>query len=149
MLLSHYNIANDDKKVLIGKVFKDSLSQLTLNFLNLLVDKKRINALAKICEEFNSLANKNQGIQEGTVYSSVKLSDDSLQKIKQRIEKENHTTVELINIVDEKLIGGFKVVIKDTVYDNSLKNKIDSLRYELLEGKRWSVWVSNQVKSVL
>ena len=135
-ILSHYNITNEDKKQLLKRIFQDHISLLTLNFIQLLVDKKRINHLEKICDEFNSLANRYRGIEEGVIYSSATLSKEEVVQIQQRVEKERNSRVELINLVDASLIGGFKVVIKDTVYDNSLKNKIDSLRYELLAGKR-------------
>jgi F0F1-type ATP synthase delta subunit len=34
------------------------------------------------------------------------------------------------------LIGGFKVMVGDTVFDSSIKSKLNSLKYELLDGKR-------------
>ena len=36
---------------------------------------------------------------------------------------------------DETLIGGFKVVISDLVIDNSIKNKLESLKNDLVEEK--------------
>ncbi len=133
---AHYNIDVQAKKELLAKVFKDRLSVFTFNFLGLLIDKKRIGDLMRICREFNALANQHQGIQEGVVYSTIRLDASLMTSIKARIEKETNFKIELTNKIDETLIGGFKVIIKDTVYDNSLKNKIDSLKYELLEGKR-------------
>lgn len=136
LLLAHYNISKEDKKILLSRIFKDNVSALTLNFLQLLVDKSRIMYIEKICDEFARLANKHRGIQEGVVYSTSLFAKEEMAKIQSRIEKERNCQIQLINEVDETLIGGFKVVIGDTVYDNSLKNKIDSLRYELLAGKR-------------
>ena len=36
--------------------------------------------------------------------------------------------MELQNIIDERLIGGIKVVVHDHVYDSSLLYKINSLK---------------------
>lgn len=135
-IFSHYNITNQEKKKLLKQIFADQISLLTLNFLQLLVDKKRINHLTKICDEFNALANQYRGIEEGIIYSSILLNQAEMSQIQQRIEQERKSRIELQNLVDASLIGGFKVIIKDTVYDNSLKHKINSLRYELLAGKR-------------
>ncbi|MFA6852321.1 MAG: F0F1 ATP synthase subunit delta, partial [Bacilli bacterium] len=43
--------------------------------------------------------------------------------------------VELVNKIDKSIIGGIKVVIHDRVYDDSLKNKLDSLKSGLLQRK--------------
>lgn len=135
-VISHYNISKEAKKELLNKIFEKQVSELTLNFLGLLIDKNRINQVSKVCDEFNGFANKHLGVEEGIVYSTILLDEEIMTQIKKQIEKANGYKVELKNLIDEKLVGGFKIVIKDRVYDNTLKNKIDSLRYELLEGKR-------------
>ena len=43
--------------------------------------------------------------------------------------------VELSNVIDTSLMGGIKVVVNDTVFDNSIANKVQSLKQELLNGK--------------
>ena len=41
--------------------------------------------------------------------------------------------VELKNQIDESLIGGVKIVIKDRVYDSSIKYKLEQLKSSLIK----------------
>ena len=43
--------------------------------------------------------------------------------------------VELTNSIDPSIIGGIKIVINDTVFDNSVTNRLKSLKQELINGK--------------
>jgi F-type H+-transporting ATPase subunit delta len=64
------------------------------------------------------------------------LTPDELKAISAAVEKASNVQVELVNELDPALLGGVRVVVGATVYDSSIKSKIDSLKYELLEGKR-------------
>ena len=43
--------------------------------------------------------------------------------------------VELSNSIDPSLIGGIKIVVNDTVFDNSVSNRLRALKQELINGK--------------
>ena len=108
---------------------------MILNFLKLLVDKSRFNLSIDIFKEFNSLANDYRGIKEGILYVATSLDEAKVKAIEAKITKKIGKNVELTQIVDESLIGGFKVVISDLVIDNSIKNKLESLKNDLVEEK--------------
>ena len=135
-VLSHFKVSANDKKQLIQEVFVARLSTTVLHFLKLLVDKQRFNQIQSICREFISMVNRKRGIKEGVVFSVTSLTPDELKAISAAVEKASNVQVELVNELDPALLGGVRVVVGDTVYDSSIKSKIDSLKYELLEGKR-------------
>ena len=60
-----------------------------------------------------------------TQYYSVLKKKDILQS--------SIISVELKNIIDPSLIGGVKVVIKDRIYDGSIKHHIDMMKQDLLK----------------
>lgn len=134
-LLNNQFVNKDDKKELLDKVFKNKIDNMILNFLKLLVDKQRFNLTMEIFKEFNSLANEYRGIEEGILYSASKLNEDKIKAIEAKIAKKINKKVELTLMIDESLIGGFKVVISDLVIDNSIKNKLESLKNDLVEEK--------------
>ena len=53
--LKCYAIDNIEKKKLIEKIFKDEVCIEVLHFMFLLIDKKRINYIDRICSSFNSV----------------------------------------------------------------------------------------------
>lgn len=134
-LLTNQFVSKDDKKAMLDKVFKGQIENMILNFLKLLVDKSRFNLSIDIFKEFNSLANDYRGIKEGILYVATSLDEAKVKAIEAKITKKIGKNVELTQIVDESLIGGFKVVISDLVIDNSIKNKLESLKNDLVEEK--------------
>ena len=48
---------------------------------------------------------------------------------------EHKVKVELKNKIDARLIGGYKIVIGDTIFDGSILNRLETLRQELNKGK--------------
>lgn len=134
-LLTNQFVNKDDKKEMLDKIFKGQVDNMILNFLKLLVDKSRFNLTVDIFKEFNSLANDYRGIKEGVLYVANSLDEAKIMAIEAKVTKKIGKKVELTQVVDESLIGGFKVVISDLVIDNSIKNKLESLKNDLVEEK--------------
>jgi F-type H+-transporting ATPase subunit delta len=101
----------------------------------LLIDKKRINYIENICKEFNSACNENRGVLEGIIYTIDELSENQIKKIEDNVSLKMNRKVELTSSIDPSIIGGIKIVVNDTVFDNSVVNRINSLRQELINGK--------------
>jgi F-type H+-transporting ATPase subunit delta len=85
-----------------------------------------------ILDDFNSLANENQDIVEGLIYSAFPLDESTLLKIKNKISQIENHEVDLISKIDPSLIGGVKVVINSHVYDGSIKNQLEKMQINLL-----------------
>ena len=103
-----------------------------LNFLKLLVKKRRVRYIRDIVRSFIGLCNKKLGIEEGIVYTAYPLSDAQIKDIAGAVSKKENKSIVLRQIVDQNLIGGIRVQINDRVYDDSIKNKVEKLRNELL-----------------
>lgn len=129
---NHVSIKDDVKIKLLDNSFKDKLSIYVLNFLKLLIDKRRIKYILSICREFQSLCNDYLGIKEGKLYSAYPLDKDQIFKIEESISNKINSKVKLTLVIDESLIGGIKVIIDNHIYDDSLLYKLEALKEELL-----------------
>lgn len=134
-LFSSWFIELKEKEDIIDKVFNDFKEDIR-NFIKVIVANRRGNELHKILEEYVKISNAELGIEEGIVYSTEKLTKAQIDKIEKKLSEVTKVKVELVNRIDERLIGGIKVVLNDSVYDGSLRNKIESLRKALLKGDR-------------
>lgn len=103
-----------------------------INFIKIIVKHNRVNYLMDILDGFNSLANENQHIVEGLIYSAFPLDESTLLKIKNKISQIENHEVDLISKIDPSLIGGVKVVINSHVYDGSIKNQLEKMQINLL-----------------
>ena len=129
---SHVLISDEDKCKLLDDSFSSSINKYVLNFLKLLVKKRRIRYIRDIVKSFIGLCNKKLGIEEGLVYTPYALSDEQLKDVEKAMSEKENKTIVLRQIIDESLIGGIKVQINTRVYDDSIKNKVEKLRNELL-----------------
>lgn len=107
------------------------------NFIKIIVKNGRANLIIKIFNEFIKKCNELMGIKDGIVYSVRKLSEDEIESIEKGIENKLGYGVELENVIDEKLIGGIKVLVEDKIFDGSIKNKLERLKESLVKGDSW------------
>lgn len=104
------------------------------SFFKVIADNKRFNDIDEICESFITMANEVENIEEGIIYSTISLSKQDIGRVSKAISAKTGRKIELKNEIDEQLIGGIKIVIRDRVYDGTLKNRLGQLHNKLLEG---------------
>ncbi len=127
-------ITNEEKKDFICKVFGNQVDEDLVHFLELLVDKDRMDFVQDILKIYIKKINDELGIKKAIVYSARPLEESDLKRIQAALEKKNDCTVELQNKIDTGLIAGIKVVMENQITDVSMKKKIDSLKESLLKG---------------
>ena len=67
-------------------------------------------------------------IKRGIVYSTIKLTKTQLKGMESKISKMLNANVTLRNVIDENLLGGFKVQVEDYILDDSMKNRLEKLK---------------------
>lgn len=129
-------ISKEEKKDVLKKAYAGSIDEMMLDFLYLLIDKSRFNNVNTILISFNTLCNDLRNIKEGIVYSANPLSENQMSEIEKAMSIKIDADCELINKIDPRLISGFKVEIDNVVVDTSMKNRLLSMKYELLREMR-------------
>jgi len=132
-VLKDPTIGASKKLQIIKSVFDGKISDKTLQLIQLLGQKDRLDLLQDISRSFNELYKKHKGIREATVITAVELTDELKQKIFQKIkELTGSDQIKLTNIVDPSIIGGFILNIDDLRYDASISGKLAKLKSKLL-----------------
>lgn len=129
-VMLHPKVSQMDKKALLDKIFSDK-DVAIINFLKVLIDKRRFKYTEEIVSEFINRYNEYNNIQIATVYSAKKLDEKELNGILEVLEKRTKAKIEIKNIVDKSLIAGIKVKINDEVIDNSIARKLERLKYQV------------------
>ncbi|KJS68508.1 MAG: ATP synthase F0F1 subunit delta [Peptococcaceae bacterium BICA1-7] len=130
-VLYHPRITSEDKKSLLSELLSGKVSQVTLEFLNLLVDRQREQFLSVIVEYYINLANKARNITEAKVTSAVELTAKEQKEMAALLDKITGKKVETSFSVDPSLIGGVVVRIGDRVIDGSIRTRLATLREHL------------------
>jgi len=117
------------KKEFIKKVFAEKLKTEILNFLMLLIDKRRIDLLPEICSEYMLITNRKRNILNMTIISAEPLTESQINDIKEKyMEKHKASSFDVTNRIDKSIIGGVIVRIGDIIYDGSVKGRLEKLK---------------------
>lgn len=115
------------EKTLVG------VDKSIIALIDVIMENNRTDLILDVFESFNSYCNQYRGVSEGLIYSTLKLDQTVIDQIEKKISKIENNKVELKNVIDPSLIGGVKIVIKDHIYDGSIKHSIEMMKKDLLK----------------
>lgn len=115
------------RKMLLAILEKAALSPMVGNFLQLLLDKKRLTDLPDIAETYNHLADSANGIVRARVTSALPLTAEDLTAIGDALGRFTSAKVELTADQDPSLIGGLVAQLGDLTIDGSVRTQIHKL----------------------
>ena len=118
-------IKADKKMSILDKVFAGRISKLVHSFIQLVVKKGRENVLPEIMESYIDQYNDLKGINHVKLTTATPMHQESIDMIMAQIKKK--TPLENVVIetsVDESLIGGYVLELRDYLVDASIKREL-------------------------
>ena len=131
-VLSHPMIPSAKKKQIVSEVFKGRIEDITLNFVKLLIDKRREEIVGSIEQDYVQIANEHRGVVPALITSAYPLTEEEKTALQAKLSKFTGMQVEIEILENPELIGGLIVRIGDTVIDGSIKGYLAALREKLL-----------------
>ena len=123
------------KGVVDNIISKLKLSGMTVSFLRLLVDKKRIDILEDIVICYRHLMDETLKKVRVNVKTAFALSDELKSFISSNLEKTLGKKVDMTVEEDTTLLGGVVIGVGDTLYDGSIKSQLNNMRNLLGEAR--------------
>ena len=128
-------IDDADKKALVRKVFGDALPKHVVNFVLVTIDKRRQRLLREISGQYHALLDEHLG-REHVEVTLARVADE----VTERVIAERLTAVlgkEAIPHfrVRPEIIGGLVVRTKDTIFDGSIRRRLDGMKRHLLHAR--------------
>ncbi len=119
------------KYEVIEHLFKNRIHQITYDFLRLITENRREAHLKMMCLNFNKYFYEHYKIIEATIKTVDKLSEPMRKDFIDMISKSFKAKVNLTEIVDPRIIGGYILTIDDNLYDASIATKLKNIKKEL------------------
>lgn len=129
--MNYPGISAEEKKDVIKKIFEGKICDELLNFMFILVDKRRTGNFERIMKVYKNLVEREEGYSYGTIYSVINLSDDKMAEFEAQTSKLLQTKVKLENEIDPKLIAGVKILVEGKIIDASYKKKFDEMANQM------------------
>ncbi len=120
------------KKIdILEKVLGKNVEKITLSLIRIAVKNGRENFLPGIARVFIHETKEYKGITESVLTTAIKINAKIRQEIIDFISAIFKTKVELTEIADKEIIGGFILRIEDNYIDASVRNKLRKIEKEL------------------
>nr|YP_009399913.1 ATP synthase CF1 subunit delta [Tolypiocladia glomerulata]ARW69732.1 ATP synthase CF1 subunit delta [Tolypiocladia glomerulata] len=120
--------SNINKKSVLKKLFDGQINSFIMNFLLVLVDRRRISFLKSIIEKYLEITYLLESVTIVELYSVVDFSEDQQNDLINKIKLATKSNeIKLISKKDPSLIGGFIIKIGSKVIDASLVGKLNKI----------------------
>lgn len=106
-------------------------SRIVRNFLFVVADHQRTHLLPEIQQTFETVIRQRQGVAEADVTSAAELSGAQKTALQQTLERLTGKKIQAKYSLDPALLGGAVVRIGDTIYDGSVRKRLNHMRARL------------------
>ena len=127
------------KAPVLEHAFKNNVSDLLFNFLNVLNAKDRLTLVRHVAAAYRDLVDERAKRVRVSVRSAVPLTDAQTEQLRQAIGQATGLDPVVAAQVDESLLGGMIVQVGDQVFDSSVRYRIDAIRSHLLARSSYEI----------
>ncbi len=126
----------ENKLALVHKLFGGKVQPVVEQLLVMLINKGRIEYARPIFERFIELAEADQGLHHAHVTTAVVLSQEDQTRVQQALETYTKSRLRLRYTVEPALIAGVRFTMGDLLIDDTVKGKLDRMRFQLQRSTR-------------
>ncbi|HEX8871632.1 MAG TPA: ATP synthase F1 subunit delta [Candidatus Acidoferrum sp.] len=131
-LLANPAVTREAKHGVIEKLTaRLGASRIIRNFLFVIVDNQRTMLLPEIVDSFAKVIRQRQGVAEAAVVSAAELDAAQKTQLQQTLERITGRKIQPKYSLDPALLGGAVVRIGDTIYDGSVRSRLNEMRARL------------------
>lgn len=120
------------KKEMVKLLNQSKIESITLQFLYLVIDKKRESILPEIIQNYQDLYRKEKNIKRVLFKSPSKLDPSFYDALKRQIENSLNAQIELTTEQNPELLGGFVLMVDGKLMDASISNQLKQIQKRLL-----------------
>ena len=131
-LINNTLINYSDKKEILS-IVTSKMNEKTNNLIDLLIANKRLSILYDIAHGFNDIYNQENNIARATVVTATPISDKIKNQVLKKIQTLSNKSVEIENIIDETIIGGFILRYENREYNASFSQRLNKLKTKLIQ----------------
>jgi F-type H+-transporting ATPase subunit delta len=126
-VLFQSRVSVDQKKAVFKDIFFDIYCLKMTKYLELLIERKRINIIHDIHTVFNEIVQVNKNILTAHVRTAKELTPVQEEALRAKLSSATGRNIKLVMEVDPSLIGGISVRLGDKLIDGSIRGYLERL----------------------
>ena len=132
-------VGRDEKIQLLSSALSGQMHELTLNFIILLVRKRREGIAGMVARQMHELLDRQAGRKVAAIAAPMPLERQQLHDLAAQLGERYDAAIVPQTKVTPDLLGGLVVQVGDRYVDASVSGKLEELRRHLLESAdTWS-----------
>ncbi len=148
-LISSPLVSQGKQEQIISEIAKKAkLQELTSNFLGVLVQNRRLNALSAIIKTFDREVSKRSGEVLVRIETASKLSSAEQKDFQAKISDVIGSNVSVETVVSPEILGGMIVTVGSYMVDDSVRRKLERLSSALKQGSNQNNINQTKVKNL-
>lgn len=129
----HPAISYEQKRSVLEELIKRTRPRpTTANFLKVLLQNGRFAELSEVSTQFAQELDRRSGVVTAQVTTARPLPDDAQEALRTRLGQLTGSRVRLQFEVDDELIGGVVTRIGSTLYDGSVRGRLQQIRQRMV-----------------
>jgi F-type H+-transporting ATPase subunit delta len=132
LMLESPVVKTSHKRSSIKLIFGDKINEISLKFLDLVVQNRREGYWKNISRNFLALCRKDQGIVSAKLTLAKSIDELSKKNLNDLLAKSFNAKIEMEEVLDEDIIGGFVLRIEDQQLNASVSYQLNQIKRELL-----------------
>ena len=134
LVLENPTVSTEKRKELLNKIGDALALDVPIrNFLGLLVERNRLDLLDEIVSTYETLLDEKLGVIRARVTSALELDSSQQAEVAARLQALTGKKVRMEVLVDPSLIGGLVAQVGSTIYDGSIRQRLQAFRNNLTQ----------------
>lgn len=126
-LLINPAISKEKRISLAGELLDGRVHKYLSNFVKLMTERSLAGEVPSCFAEYEELYYEKFGIIKVRAESAIELTDAQKEKLQAKLESHTGKRVEIEYVIDNTLLGGMRVLLKDRLFDDSVKMKLKEI----------------------
>ena len=134
-ILETPTISFDEKARLLRDRFT-GIGTMTVNLMSLLIERRLINILPGVLQEYQGLLDASRGIERAEVLTAVPLDDSEKHQLEESLGVITGKMVAITAKVEPGLIGGVVARFGGKLLDGSTRSRLEALKKDISQVRR-------------
>jgi len=132
LLLKSPIVSHFDKLTILQKIFTGKVDAASMSIFEIITKKNREEMLPYIAEDYLRQYEIFKGIQKAYITTVSPLTTSQKADFQKIVADATGKTIEIIEKIDETLIGGYVLQVNDRQIDTSVKTKLNELKVKFM-----------------
>ncbi|MCZ4693556.1 ATP synthase F1 subunit delta [Ancylomarina euxinus] len=125
-------IKTSQKRKAVKLVLADKLDAISLGFIDMVFENRREIFIKDMVRNFLDLCRKDKGVVSAKLTTAGQIDGDDKTNLSEMLKKAFNSKIELEEVLDKDIIGGFILRVDDQELDASVSNQLYQIKRALM-----------------